>query len=72
MRAFNPNWIIGRRIVGVEMNPFPARDLNNTMAHDPVITLDNGAKLRFMTEETQTDDYGVRILYVKPRRGGER
>lgn len=66
---FNPKWIIGRTITGVDMNPFRAHPESTTdyrEAHDPTIYLDNGASLAFITEETETGDYGTAIIYRKP------
>lgn len=60
----NKRWLIGRTIVDVELNPFS--DGRGSIAHDPVITLDNGAKLAFQTEETDDLDYGVNIIYIPP------
>jgi len=61
---FNPKWVIGRTITQLEMNPFD--DLRGGTAHNPVFVLDNGARLRFLTEETDTGDYGTEIVYHKP------
>lgn len=72
MARFNPKWIIGRTIVACDMRPFQANDptLKGTKetAHDPVITLDNGAKLYFQTEETEIGEYGTSVVYVPPRK----
>jgi hypothetical protein len=61
---FNPKWIIGRTIVAVDMKPFS--DGRGGTVHDPAFTLDNGAKVSFITEETYDRDYGVNILYLPP------
>lgn len=62
MSRFNPKWIIGRTIVACEMNPFDSGDGHMSVAHNPVITLDNGARLKFMAEEA-ADGYGIDIVY---------
>lgn len=58
----------GRRIVGFEANRFP--DGRGGTAHRPVIVLDNGARLTFVTEETEIGDYGVACVYHPPRHDG--
>jgi hypothetical protein len=71
MADLKPYWIIGRRIIAVELNSFPARpdDKNSPLAHQPVIHLDNGARLDFTTEETECGVYGTAINYRKPQGG---
>lgn len=69
--AFNPKWIIGRTIVAVEMNPFRASDDPSVhrVLYSPIFTLDNGAELRFVTEESDdVAEYGTAIVYLKPER----
>lgn len=67
MARFNPKWIIGRTIVGVDMRRFSTgRTSYGTVAHDPVITFDNGAVIYFTTEETEIGEYGTAITYVPP------
>jgi hypothetical protein len=61
MAGFNPKWIIGRKIIAVEMHPFEGE--NHLTAHAPVITLDNGARIFFVTEETGLSEYGTAICY---------
>lgn len=65
MSAFNPSWVIGRTIVAVRMNPFD--DGKGGTAHAPVLELDNGAQLHFVTEETEMGEYGTSIAYRKAR-----
>ena len=68
MANLNPRWLIGRKIVKVEMQPFQARPNEGRLspvAHDPVIWLDNGAHLTFTTEETECGVYGTSISYHK-------
>jgi hypothetical protein len=62
--------LIGRTIVGFEPNPFDGRahaHEEKRLAHDPVIKLDDGSDLLFITEETESGAYGVRIVKIKPR-----
>lgn len=63
--SFNPKWLIGRTVVSVEMNPYRARDApqDRSIAYNPVITLDNGAQIRFVAQETDGSEYGVAIVY---------
>lgn len=60
--------LIGRTIVDVEWRAFRARPQDKSdrkMAHDPVLILDNGARVHFMTEETDVGEYGTCILVTK-------
>jgi hypothetical protein len=53
--------LVGRKIANFNHGKVPnGRDGS---AHIPVIVLDNGATLEFVTEETDLGFYGVRILY---------
>lgn len=74
MSGLNPKWLIGRTIVAVEMNAYRAREspVDRTLAHQPVITLDNGARLLFITDETDFGEYGTTIVYAKPRKPAAR
>lgn len=70
MAKLNPAWIVGRTIAAVEMNAarVPDGPGYRTM-HNPTVTLDNGAKLFFLTEEDPNGgEYGVDIGYVPPPR----
>ena len=60
----NPKWVVGKRIVAVETNPFD--DGRGGIAHDPVIKLEGGACLSFVTVETEVGEYGTDIIYTKP------
>lgn len=66
MARFSRRWVIGRRIVDVQMRPF--NDGKGGVAHDPVFVLDNGARVRFLTQETEVGEYGVEPLYDKPHK----
>lgn len=64
--------LVGRTITGFDTRKFRA-DRHGTVragtamwAHNPIITLDNGATLTFSVEETEHGDYGVRVFYSKP------
>lgn len=59
--------LVGRTITSVELH---TRRTERGQIHDPVITLDNGAKLFFVVQETDEMEYGVRPLYLKPRKDG--
>ena len=59
--SVNPRHLIGKKIVAVDMQPFD--DGKGGTAHDPVITLDDGSRLCFITEEIDSGDcYGVDIV----------
>lgn len=61
--------LVGRTIVDVQFWSFAARPgLDRSTADDPVITLDNGARLHFITQETEVGEYGTHIEYVTPSR----
>jgi len=65
----NPKWIEGKTIKSVDMNPFP--DGRGGTAHGPVITFEDGSRISFYTEETDTGEYGTSIVYTpakSPRR----
>ena len=53
----------GRRIVDVNFHRFPTRpDKSNTKdGTDPILTLDNGRKIWFVTQETEDGEYGHSI-----------
>jgi hypothetical protein len=48
------------------MRPF--NDDRGGVAYDPVIILDNGTKLWFVTQETETGEYGHSIGIGRPNR----
>lgn len=55
----------GRRIVKVEMNAFrDGRRGRNSYAHDPIIYLDDGTQIGFVTEETEVGVYGVDLIII--------
>lgn len=62
----------GRTIVAFDARPFDGAHVGATYTltcHDPVIQLDNGARLTFTVEETESGDtYGVRVVYRPPAR----
>lgn len=55
----NKKHLIGRTIVDVDFRPFP--DGQGRTAHNPILTLDNGRKVWFVTEETDVGEYGVTV-----------
>jgi hypothetical protein len=59
--------LVGRTITSVELH---TRRTEQGQIHDPVITLDNGAKVFFVVQETDEMEYGIRPLYLKPRKDG--
>lgn len=61
--------LIGRTIVDVDMRPFRARpDGTGQVCHDPVLKLDNGRRVWFVAEETETGEYGVGICITNKLR----
>lgn len=56
--------VIGRTIVGYESNRFA--DGRGGVAFNPVLTFDNGAQLRFVVQETDTGEHGVRPVLSRP------
>jgi hypothetical protein len=65
--------LIGRKIVAVEWNRHRADDDPKSSRYrdwvtDPVLVLDNGARIYFTTQETELGFYGVRINLHAPRR----
>lgn len=61
--------LVGRTITDVSFRPFDAHPgVDRRQAHDPILTLDNGASVRFVTEETDGGEYGTEIVYVPNRK----
>jgi hypothetical protein len=58
MTRWDKRRVIGRRIVDVELRAFPNGKGGQTF--NPQIILDNGRALRFIVEETEVGEYGVR------------
>lgn len=69
MSGFNPRWIIGKTVARVEMRPFDAGNQGRgETAHDPHIYFTDGSQIWFLTEETETGEYGTEIIYRKAER----
>lgn len=67
-RMVQARQLVGRTIVGFD--PCPFDDGRGGIAHDPVILLDDGSRLRFVVEETDVGEYGVWIgKYPGPKEG---
>jgi hypothetical protein len=49
--------LVGRKIVDTEAHAF--RDGRGGITYQPVLVLDNGAKLHFVVHETDGGDYGI-------------
>lgn len=62
----NIKHLIGRKIEHVVLNKFD--DGMGGTATDPFINLDNGATLRFVAQETEVGEYGVKLVYVANRK----
>lgn len=52
--------LVGRTIKAVDWRPFKSYDPRGT-AHNPILTLDNGRRVWFTTEETESGEYGTSI-----------
>lgn len=52
--------IVGQKITGLNLNSFS--DGRGGRTTNPVITLSNGVKLYFQTQETEGSDYGTEII----------
>lgn len=53
--------LIGRKIVDVDFRPFPHWDYPDKLCHNPVLILDNGRRVWFITQETGGSEYGTSI-----------
>lgn len=62
--------LVGRRIVRVANRTFD--DGRGGIAHDPEIVLDDGTRLTFSVEETETGEYGVSVNCLLPIRREKR
>lgn len=70
----NPKHLLGKTIAAVNMRPFNAelysalgkdlREGQGRQAHDPLITFTDGSSIRFVTEETETGNYGTDVVYI--------
>lgn len=64
---FNPHWIVGKTVARVEMNQFPSElhrgQRPDHVAHNPRIYFADGSSIAFMTQETETGEYGTNIIY---------
>lgn len=65
MRLATKRLLEGRRIKTFALQSFP--DGRGGKAHNPVIILDNGARLMFTVTETETGEYGVSPCYYPKR-----
>lgn len=54
----------GRRIVKVLQRPFD--DDRGGKATDPMIVLDDGSHIAFVVQETDSSEYGVKIVLSDP------
>jgi hypothetical protein len=59
----NIRTLVGYKIVAVEPQPFP--DGRGGTAHKPVLVLDDGRRVKFLVDETETD-YGVNVVVARP------
>lgn len=65
MADLNPKWIIGKRVVRVDLNAF--KDGRGQTCHKPRIWFEDGSHIHFTTEEVEGGgDYGTAISYWKP------
>lgn len=63
--------LVGRTIVAVDLRPFDAGSdespRGTTFA--PVLTLDDGTRVRFVVDETEGSEYGVTVCVTPLKRG---
>jgi hypothetical protein len=62
--------IVGRRIVALDQQPYDGG--RGRIAHYFLLTLDNGARLRGVVDETETGEYGVELIYDPPKKAPRR
>jgi hypothetical protein len=61
--------LVGRKIVDVDWGLFNTGvGRGKKTATQPRLTLDNGARVYFVVEETEVGEYGVTICCTDPRR----
>ena len=62
--------LVGRMIVSVDLDAtWEGEGANRVRMHDPTILLDDGSRLRFLTEEHPSgDSYGVDIIHIRTRK----
>jgi len=53
--------LIGRKIIAVDLRRFHTGRHDAPWSTDPILTLDNGRKLYFSTQETEVGEYGVEL-----------
>src|SRR5262249_24029110 len=65
MPTLKPNWIIGKRVKSVEMNPFDAgSEHNHRTTYNPVIHFEDGSALAFVVHEVDDAScYGIDPVY---------
>lgn len=63
--------LIGRTIVGVEPHCFltdnAGTNARNGWTSDPTLMLDDGTRVRFIVDETETGEYGLSPSIVRKR-----
>lgn len=64
--------LVGRTITGFDSRPFDDDDCSGKKirtCYDPVFTLDNGARVYFVVDETDNGScYGIRPYYQRKKR----
>lgn len=63
---FNPKWIVGKKVSGIVLNKFS----NGRGGHTthPRFYFEDGSSIGFTVEETESSEYGIRVLYCKAPR----
>jgi len=65
--------LVGRTIVRVEPNAFltdnAGSNARNGWTCDPVLVLDDGSRVFFVVDETETGEYGLTVARSKPTAG---
>ena len=58
--------LVGKRIAKVVLNATRARTAGDEMAHQPVVTLEDGTEIRFSAQETDFGYYGTALCISPP------
>jgi hypothetical protein len=62
MKPASARLLVGRRIIGFDRRAFPTGRGSTT--GNPVIVLDNWARIVFSVTETESLAYGVNVFYI--------
>jgi hypothetical protein len=60
--------LVGRQITAVRWNKFYAGKARGYWSTNPVFILDNGDRVCFSVDETETGEYGISVQVVRPKK----